>query len=60
MTTSPSTVSSPNEQGPAWHTLSIEDALPEQGVDATTGLSQVEAERRLHHKSFGQSMPLHY
>ncbi len=46
MTTSTSSVSSPPGQGPAWHTLSIEDALREQGVDAATGISQAEAESR--------------
>ena len=51
MSTSPSTISSPPGQGPAWHTLSIEDALREQGVDAATGLSQAEAQSRL--KQFG-------
>jgi Ca2+-transporting ATPase len=34
-----------------WHTLSIEDALQEQGVDAGAGLSHSEAESRL--KKFG-------
>src|SRR6516225_1307493 len=51
MSTSTSTVSNPPGQGPAWHTLSIEDALREQGVDAATGLSQAEAASRL--KKFG-------
>jgi P-type Ca2+ transporter type 2C len=51
MTTSTSPVTSTPDQGPIWHTLSIEDALREQGVDAETGLSQAEAERRL--KQFG-------
>jgi P-type Ca2+ transporter type 2C len=51
MTTSTSTVSNPPGQGPVWHTLSIEDALREQGVDAATGLSQAEVESRL--KKFG-------
>jgi magnesium-transporting ATPase (P-type) len=51
MTTStpPSTI--PLEQGPIWHTLSIEEALREQGVDAATGLSQAEAGTRM--KKFG-------
>ena len=53
MTTSPSTVSSPPGKELAWHTLSIEDALREQGVDAASGLSQAEAESRLNHKSIG-------
>ncbi len=44
MTTSTPPVTSPPDQGPAWHTLSIEDALREQGVDAATGLSRAEAE----------------
>jgi Ca2+-transporting ATPase len=51
MTTSTSAVTSTGGQGPAWHTLSIEDALREQGVDAATGLSQAEAEIRL--KKYG-------
>ncbi len=51
MTTTIPTATSPSGQGPAWHTLSIEEALREQGVDAATGLSQEEAERRL--KQFG-------
>jgi Ca2+-transporting ATPase len=51
MTISTTPVTSPPGQGPAWHTLSIEDALRKQGVDAATGLSEAEAERRL--KQFG-------
>jgi P-type Ca2+ transporter type 2C len=51
MTTSTPPATIPPEQGPIWHTLSIEKALQEQGVDAATGLSQEEAERRL--KKFG-------
>jgi P-type Ca2+ transporter type 2C len=51
MTTSTSPVTSTPHQGPIWHTLSIQEALREQGVDAATGLSQAEAERRL--KQFG-------
>src|SRR5438876_12244355 len=51
MTTSTSPVSSAPGQGPAWHTLTIEDALREQGVDAATGLSPAEAETRL--KKYG-------
>ena len=51
MTTSTPPVTSPPGQGPAWHTLSIEDALRAQGVDAATGLSQAEAQSRL--KKFG-------
>jgi P-type Ca2+ transporter type 2C len=51
MTTSTPPVTSPPGQGPAWHTLSIEDALQKQGVDAAAGLSQTEAETRL--KKFG-------
>jgi Ca2+-transporting ATPase len=51
MTTSTPPATSPSGQGPAWHTLSIEDALREQDVDAATGLSQAEAETRL--KKFG-------
>ena len=51
MTTSTSPVTSAPGQGPAWHTLSIEDALRKQGVDAATGLSQAEAESRL--KQYG-------
>jgi Ca2+-transporting ATPase len=51
LTTSTSTASRQSGQGPAWHTLSIQDALREQSVDAATGLSQAEAESRL--KQFG-------
>jgi Ca2+-transporting ATPase len=51
MTTTIPTATIPPEQGPIWHTLSIEEALREQGVDAATGLSQAEVERRL--KQFG-------
>src|SRR3989442_7025816 len=51
MTTSTSPVTSAPGQGPAWHTLSIEDALRKQGVDAAIGLSQAEAESRL--KQYG-------
>jgi Ca2+-transporting ATPase len=51
MTTSTPTVTSQPGKGPVWHTLSIEDASREQGVDTATGLSQTEAERRL--KQFG-------
>ncbi len=50
MTTS-TPATSPSMRGPAWHTLSSEDALHEQSVDAATGLSEAEAERRL--KQFG-------
>ena len=31
---------------PAWHTLSVEDALKAQGVDPQVGLSAAEVERR--------------
>jgi P-type Ca2+ transporter type 2C len=51
MTTSTPPATIPPEQGPIWHTLSIAEALREQGVDEATGLSQAEAERRL--KQFG-------
>ncbi len=51
MTTSTPPATIPPEQGPIWHTLSIEEALRRQGVDAATGLSQAEVERRL--KQFG-------
>ncbi|HEY6409488.1 MAG TPA: cation-transporting P-type ATPase, partial [Ktedonobacteraceae bacterium] len=51
MTTSTPPVTSPPGQDPAWHTLSIEDALRKQGVDAATGLGLAEAESRL--KKFG-------
>src|SRR6266702_1132608 len=51
MTTSTPSATSPSEQGPIWHTLSIEEALRQQSVDAATGLSQAEVERRL--KQFG-------
>ncbi|HXZ05726.1 MAG TPA: HAD-IC family P-type ATPase [Ktedonobacteraceae bacterium] len=47
MTTSTSPVMNPPGSGPAWHTLSIQDALREQGVDAGAGLSQAEAKNRL-------------
>src|SRR6516162_4316328 len=50
MTTS-APVSNTPSQGPVWHTLSIEDALQEQGVDAGAGLSHSEAESR--QKQFG-------
>ncbi|HEY6409584.1 MAG TPA: cation-transporting P-type ATPase, partial [Ktedonobacteraceae bacterium] len=51
MTTSASPVTSVPGQGPAWHSLSIEEALREQGVDAASGLSQAEAGNRL--KQYG-------
>src|SRR4249919_2647684 len=51
MTTSTSPVSSAPGQGPAWHTLTVEDALRKQGVDAASGLSPAEAETRL--KKYG-------
>jgi P-type Ca2+ transporter type 2C len=51
MTTSTLHVTNPPGNGPAWHTLSIEEALREQGVDAVTGLSQAEAENRM--KKYG-------
>ena len=51
MATSTPPATSPPGQGPSWHTLSIEEALREQGVDAAAGLSQAETERRL--KQFG-------
>src|SRR6266487_3667078 len=51
MTTSTPPATIPPEQGPIWHTLSIEEALRAQSVDAATGLSQAEVERRL--KQFG-------
>ena len=51
MTTSTPPATSPSGQGPNWHTLSIEEALRAQSVDAATGLSQEEAEHRL--KQFG-------
>jgi Ca2+-transporting ATPase len=38
-------------EGPAWHILSIEDALRKQGVDAAIGLSQQEAQTRF--KQYG-------
>ena len=51
MTTStpPSTI--PPEQGPIWHTLSIEEALRAQSVDAATGLGQEEVQSRM--KKYG-------
>jgi P-type Ca2+ transporter type 2C len=51
MTTSTAPATIPPGQGPIWHTLSIEDALREQSVDAANGLSQSEAEARL--KKYG-------
>src|SRR5579859_8161631 len=51
MTAAIPSTQSPPEQGPVWHTLSIEGALREQLVDAATGLSQAEAEARL--KKYG-------
>jgi len=53
MTTLTPSVSNTPGQDPTWHTLGIEDALRKQGVDAATGLSQAEAERRL--KQFGHN-----
>jgi Ca2+-transporting ATPase len=41
----------PPTQGPAWHTLRVEDALREQRVDEAAGLSPTEAESRL--RSYG-------
>lgn len=41
------------EQSQVWHTLSTQDAEREQGVIATSGLSQAEAERRL--QQFGSN-----
>jgi len=51
MTTTTSSVAKLPDHGPAWHTLSIDEALSAQGVDAATGLSQEEAETRL--KQYG-------
>ena len=51
MTTSTPPATIPPGQGPIWHTLSIEDALRAQSVDAATGLSQSEVNARL--KQFG-------
>ncbi len=51
MTTSTRPVTIPPGQNPVWHTISSEEALREQGVDAATGLSQAEVEHRL--KQFG-------
>jgi P-type Ca2+ transporter type 2C len=42
---------SPPEQGPVWHTLSIDDVQREERVDIATGLSQAQAEERL--KKYG-------
>ena len=53
MTTSTPPATRPPGQGLAWHTLSVEEALREQGVDAATGLSQAEAESRL--KKYGSN-----
>ncbi len=47
--TPPATI--PPEQGSSWHTLSIQEALRAQGVDAARGLSQAEAGSHL--KQFG-------
>ncbi len=49
ISTPPATI--PPKQVSTWHTLSSEEALQKQSVDAATGLSQAEAERRL--KQFG-------
>src|SRR5437773_10905518 len=51
MTTSTPPATIPPGQGPIWHTLSIEEALREQGVDAATGLSQEEVQSRM--KKYG-------
>ncbi|HEX6555104.1 MAG TPA: cation-transporting P-type ATPase [Ktedonobacteraceae bacterium] len=51
MTTSTPPATIPPGKGPTWHTLSIEEALRDQGVDAATGLSQGEAESRM--KKYG-------
>src|SRR6516225_8721891 len=51
MTTSTPPATIPPGQGPTWHTLSIEESLREQGVDAATGLSQAESDTRL--KKYG-------
>src|SRR5512142_365740 len=51
MTTSTPPTTSPSGPTPSWHTLSIEEALREQGVDQATGLSQAEVDARL--KQFG-------
>ena len=53
MTTSTPPATSQPGQGQTWHTLGIEDALREQGVDAATGLSQAEAESR--QKKYGSN-----
>jgi len=51
-TTTSSVESSPAESpNPAWHTLTVAEALRQQGVDAATGLSTTEAEARL--KKYG-------
>ncbi len=51
MTTSTVPASSSPGQSPAWHTLTIEEALREQGVEAANGLSQAEVDARL--KKYG-------
>src|SRR6266487_3568886 len=51
MTTSTPPATIPPGQGPTWHTLSSEEALREQGVDAATGLSQEEVQSRM--KKYG-------
>jgi len=50
-TTSPVSSSPTESPSPAWHTLTVAEALRQQGVDAATGLSTAEAEARL--KKYG-------
>ncbi len=54
MTTSTPPVKGPPGQGPAWHTLSVDEALRDQSVDSATGLSPAEAETRL--KRYGPTV----
>ncbi|HKT37897.1 MAG TPA: cation-transporting P-type ATPase, partial [Ktedonobacterales bacterium] len=51
MATTTSPVDSKPAGSPAWHTLTIEEALRQQGVDAAIGLRAAEAEARL--KKYG-------
>ncbi len=49
--TSPVSSSPTESPSPAWHTLTVAEALRQQGVDAATGLNTAEAEARL--KKYG-------
>jgi Ca2+-transporting ATPase len=50
-TTSPVDSTPAENPNPAWHTLTVKEALRQQSVDAATGLSATEAEARL--KKYG-------